>query len=136
MEDFLLNLKNNFDFFVRTHFSFSRKNYVEKNESKEGLCEIEREKILYEKYDLEYLKNNSTMQNYLENLYTLDLLDRYFTPHLNPLPKGERKNNKKNYELGEGESQTILDIGCKNWAYVKSEYAFFKKYCNKGRCKI
>lgn len=118
MSNILSNFKNNIDFFLRTRFPFSRKNYFEKNEEKIGLSQFEHEKFLCEKYDLEYLKNNSTVQNYLENLYTLDLLDRYFTPH--PSPRQSR---------GEGETQTVLDIGCKNWIYVKGEHAFFKKYC-------
>lgn len=110
MSFFWQNLKNNFDFFLRNKFSFSRKNYSEKNEDKTELANFEREKVLYEKYDLDYLKSNSTKQNYLENLYTLDLLDRYL-------------------EVQSAESLTALDVGCKNWAYVKGEHAFFKKHC-------
>jgi len=46
----------------------------------------------------------------LENLYTLDLLDRYL-------------------EVQNGENIKALDIGCKNWIYVNGEHAFFKKHC-------
>lgn len=121
MKYFLRNPKNNIDFFLRQRLSFSRKNYSEKNESKEGLfegkCEaLEREKFLLEKYDLESLKSNSTIQNYLENLYTIDILDNYFAPSL---------STSQPLNL-----PTCLDIGCKNWFYAKGEYAFFKKYCN------
>lgn len=114
----LENLKNNIDFFLRQRLSFSRKNYFEQNEDKEGLFEgdvAEREKFLLEKYDLEALKSNSTRQNYRENLYLLDILDKYLASNLSatqPLS-----------------SSAILDIGCKNWSYAKAEYAFFKKYC-------
>jgi hypothetical protein len=115
MENVLQNLKNNIDFFLRNHIKLSRKNYFEENENKEGLFAtqkaLEREKFLFEKYNLDYLKNNSTKQNYLENLYIMDLLDKYFKVSLH--------NNL-----------SVLDIGCKNWFYAKGEYFFFKKYCD------
>ncbi len=111
------NLKNNIDFFLRQRLAFSRKNYSEQNESKNGLFEgetAEREKFLLEKYNLEHLKSNSTRQNYRENIYLLDILDKYFISNLSaPQPLS---------------SSTVLDIGCKNWSYAKAEYAFFKKY--------
>lgn len=109
------DLKNKFDFFLRNKLSFSRKNYCEKNENKIGVLDspkaLEKEKYLVEKYNLDWLKNNSTRQNYLENLYTTDLLDRY-------LPINSQYDSLK-----------VLDIGCKNWYYAKGEYFFFKKYC-------
>lgn len=116
----LENLKNNIDFFLRQRLSFSRKNYSEENENKEGLfggkCEIaEREKFLLEKYNLEDLKSNSTKQNYLENLYLLDILDKYLSPNLSALQPLSHS--------------AVLDIGCKNLFYAKGEYAFFKKHC-------
>lgn len=114
MKDYFQNFKNNIDFFLRQQLNFSRKNYFEENEPKEGLLDtqelIEREKILYEKFSLDYLKSNSTRQNYLENLYTIDLLDKYLN-------------------INSQENLSILDIGCKNWFYAKGEYFFFKKYC-------
>lgn len=115
MEYFFQNIKNNIDFFLRQHLSLSRKNYFEKPESKEGLFKTaetsDREKQLCEKYDLGYLKSHSTRQNYLENLYTIDLLDKHL--------KADFK-----------EALSVLDIGCKNWFYAKAEHFFFKKYCN------
>lgn len=114
----LENLKNNIDFFLRQRFSFSRKNYFEQNEDKEGLFEgeiTERENFLVEKYDLANLKSNSTRQNYCENLYLVDILDRYLAPNLSTVRPFDHS--------------TVLDIGCKNWSYAKGEYAFFKKYC-------
>lgn len=75
------DLKNNFDFFIRNKTKFSRKNFVEKNPKL-----IERNKF--------------------ENLYTQDILERYFS-----------KSYKK--------AITALDIGCKNWFYAKGEYDFF-----------
>lgn len=115
MKYFVQNLKNNFDFFLRQHLDFSRKNYFIKNEPKEALFAdsklIEREKTLVEKYSLEHLKSNSSAQNYCENLYTIDLLDRFLT-------------------IDFQEDLTALDIGSKNWFYAKGEYFFFKKHCN------
>lgn len=115
MKYFFKNLKNYVDFFLRQKLIFSRKKYFVENESKEGLLqgkeETEREKILSEKFHLNYLKSNSTRRNYLENLYTLDVLDKY-------LPIDFQENLK------------VLDIGCKNWFYVQGEYFFFKKFCN------
>lgn len=115
MKYFFQNLKNIIDFYLRQHFKFSRKNYTEKNEPKECLFLdeniIPRESELIGKYDLTSLKNDSTQRNYLENLYTIDLLDRF-------LPVAFKEN------------LSVLDIGCKNWFYAKSEYYFFKKYCS------
>lgn len=108
------NMKNKFDFFLRNSLTFSRKNYSEKNEPKENLFSeqeiIEREKYLLEKFDLEQFKSNSTVQNYLDNLYILDLFERYL--------KVDFKD-----ELN------VLEIGCKNWFLAKAQYFFFKKYC-------
>lgn len=116
MKIFLENLKNNFDFFLRQKIKVSRKNYSEENESKEGLfCDeniIKKENELIEKFDLIQLKLNSTRRNYLDNLYTIDLLDRYL-------------------ELKYQDKLSVLDIGSKNWFYVKGEYFFFKKNCEK-----
>lgn len=116
MTNFYQKFKNVIDFNLRQRFRFSRKNYSEKNEPKDGLftndCAIEREKELVEKYELDFLKNNSTRHNYLENLYTIDLLDKY-------------------YKIQGSDEIKVLDIGCKNWFYAKGEYFFFKKYCNK-----
>lgn len=115
---YLDNLKNNIDFFLRQRLAFSKKNYSEENENKEGLFEgviAEREKFLVEKYDLENLKSNSTRLNYCENLYLIDILDEHLAPNFSTFRPLERS--------------TVLDIGCKNWSYAKGEYAFFKKYC-------
>ena len=82
----LEDLKNQFDFFLRNNFKFSRKNFVEKN------------KALIER-------------NIQENLYTKDILERYF-----------EKRNTHNIKA--------LDIGCKNWFYAKGEHDFFDSFCN------
>lgn len=116
MRYFIENFKNSIDFFLRQKMKFSRKNYSEENESKEGLFWdekiIKKEKELIEKFDLFQLKLNSTKRNYLDNLYTIDLLDRYL-------------------ELKYQDKISVLDIGSKNWFYARGEYFFFKKYCEK-----
>lgn len=113
MKHFIQNLRNNFDYFLRNKISLTRKNYFEQNESKQHLFKdsslIELEKRLCEKFDLQYLKLNSTRQNYLDNLYTVHILEKY----LDIKPRKVLK---------------VLDIGCKNWFYAKGEYSFFKKY--------
>ena len=79
-------IRNNVDFFIRNTTKFSRKDFIEKDEA---LLE----------------------RNRLENLYTIDILNQFFT-------KEERKHTK------------ILDIGCKNWFYAKGEYDFFTSFCS------
>ena len=79
------DLKNNIDFFIRKKTKFSRKNFVEKN------------KKLIER-------------NELENLYTYEVLDKYFS-------KTPR------------DFANILDIGSKNWFYAKGEHSFFRTFC-------
>lgn len=78
------NLRNSFDFFIRSKTKFSRKNFVEKNP--------------------ELIDRNRQ-----ENLYTQDILERYFS---------------KLYK----QTLTALDIGCKNWFYAKGEYEFLKSF--------
>ena len=79
------DIKNNIDFFIRNNTKFSRKNFNEKSQEK-------------------------LHRNYLENLYTLDVLEQFL----------EKTDNKE---------AKILDIGCKNWFYAKGEYEFFQKFC-------
>ncbi len=83
----LEDLRNTVDFFIRNKTRFSRKGFVEKNPKL-----IERNKS--------------------ENLYTKDVLAKYFTQ----TPRDYAK---------------ILDIGCKNWFYAKGEHNFFNQFCKK-----
>ena len=109
---FFDNLKNKIDFYIRKKMKFSRKGYFEEAEDLSNIYGDElkqRENDLHKKYGFEYFKE-MTEQNYRENLYMLDVLDKYFK--INPKEKIE-----------------ALDIGCKNWNYVKGQYTFFKKYC-------
>ncbi len=108
MSNFFQNLKNEIDFFIRRRAKISRRNFCPPNEPKEEIFD----KDLFEKYGLEDFKNNSTRQNYLENLYLLDLFDKYLKVEFKPEIR-------------------VLDIGCKNWSICKAEYFFFKKHCKK-----
>ncbi len=57
-------------------------------------------------------KNKKRLEyNELENLYTKNFLEKFI----------ERKP---------AQNTRILDIGCKNWFYVKGEYEFFKSFCS------
>lgn len=116
MKYFFSNIKNIFDFYLRQKIKFSRRNYYVENEPKEGMFKtpekISQEQFLYEKYNLDFLKNNSTQENYSANLYMLDVLDKNIQTEFKP-------------EI------SVLDIGAKNWFYVKGEYFFFKKFTEK-----
>ena len=109
---FFYNLKNVFDFFLRRKIKFSLQNYEEMPEDLSNLFGAElkqRENNLKKKYSFEYL-SDMTQLNYKENLYMLDILDKYF-------------------EVVPYENIKVLDIGCKNWNYVRGQYTFFQKYC-------
>ncbi|OGH98170.1 MAG: hypothetical protein A2104_05990 [Candidatus Melainabacteria bacterium GWF2_32_7] len=109
-------LANNFDFWLRNKVKFSRGNYFIKNESKTGLFDhlndedkqiAALKEIEYcKKYNLCRLKEDSTKRNYLETLYTIELLDNNLNLTSNDI--------------------SILDIGSKNWFYAQGEYNFFK----------
>lgn len=101
MIKFIDDLRNKFDFFLRSHITFSRKNYQEFGSFHEEYL-IEN----FEKYNLSLLKDLNE-RNIEENLYFLNIFDKY-------LNKTKR------------EKITVLDIGSKNWNYVKSEYLFAK----------
>lgn len=115
---FFYNLKNIFDFFLRRKLKFSLQNYEEAPEDLSSLFGAElkqRENDLKKKYYFDYM-SDMTQQNYKENLYMIDVLDKYF----NVVPY---------------ENLKVLDIGCKNWNYVRGQYTFFKKYCKKLELK-
>ena len=104
------NIKNSIDFFLRNHIVFSRKNYFEKPNNNQNIFENSSQKECFEKlntkYNLELLKSVS-QRNFLENLYFLNLFDKFFS--------GEIKKDA-----------AVCDIGSKNWYYAKSEYIFFQ----------
>lgn len=107
---FIDNLKNNFDFLLRT--SLSRKNYNEKPEDLSDVFENAKEENFYNNLKDKYgsgLNENTTLRVFLENIYFLNIFDKCIT-----------KNQKANI--------SVLDIGSKNWSYVKSEYMFFNYF--------
>jgi len=114
MSDFIQKLKNIIDFNLRRKFNFSRRNYQIINEPKDA--PQDREKTLLDKYNLFELRDNSTKQNYLENLYTIDLLDRYL-------------------KVESLDELSVLDVGCKNWFYAKAEYFFFNRFSKELKLK-
>ena len=113
MAYFFDNLKNNFDFFLRS--PLSRKNYFEKTEDLTDIFETEDEECFYNNLKEKYgsiLENNTTQRIFLENIYFLNIFDKYLS-----------KNKKENL--------SILDIGSKNWSYVRSEHTFFHSFAQK-----
>lgn len=114
------NIKNNIDFFIRNTFKVSRKSFCVPNEPKDVMFnQLPQEKVetaqklehaLFCKYKLEHLKNNSSVRNYLENLYIIELLEQSFSFNKISTP-------------------SILDIGSKNWFYAQGEHAFFAHNC-------
>ena len=72
------DLRNRFDFFIRSKTKFSRKNY--KGEIENPECD-----------------------------YVYDILSQFMKPK-------------------ERDSLRVLDIGSKNWAYVRGEYRFFRQF--------
>ncbi len=108
-------MKNRIDFYIRNLFKFKRKGFFEENESKFELFNPtiqEKEERLTRRYALQSFKENSSRQNYTENLYILELLEDYLRPKRKP-------------------SMKVLDIGSKNWSYAKAEHSFFKKFTRK-----
>ncbi len=106
------NLKNCFDFFLRNVIIVSRKNYFEKPQDLTNIFNNKEEENLYDNLKNNYgalLSQNTTRRNFLLNLYHLNIFDKFLT-----------KKTKDNL--------SILDIGSKNWEYVKSEYAFFNSF--------
>lgn len=77
----MFDLRNRFDYYLRSTTKFSRKNYSE---------------------DLKLTKE--------VNDYTFDILSQTL-------------------KLECQKDLSVLDIGSKNWEYVRGEYRFFKQYC-------
>ena len=112
MQYIIDNLKNSFDFFLRSHITVSRKNYFEAPEELEDIFKSKEQENLYNALENTYgnlLSQNTTRRIFLLNLYYLNIFDKYLS-----------KKAK--------DSLSVLDIGSKNWEYVKSEYAFFQSF--------
>ena len=114
MQYIIENFRNNFNFFLRNLIIFSRKNYFESPQDLSDIFENNEQENLYETLKNKYgtlLSQNATRRIFLLNLYYLNLFDKSFS-----------KKTKDNV--------SVLDIGSKNWEYVKSEYVFFKSFIN------
>ena len=107
---FFDDLRNRFDFFLRSNLNFSRHNYTEEVNNELGKNEIELSDEQLKKYNLSLLKD-LFQRNIEENIYFLNIFDKYLT--------------KKH-----GLKISLLDIGSKNWNYVKSEYLFASSFCS------
>lgn len=109
---FIEDFKNRFDFFLRNNIRFSLKNYKENPYNIEDINLSDKQKELYlnlkNKYNL-IIFDCLNKRNFLENLYFLNIFDRYFS----------KKTNK---------DISILDIGSKNFSYVRSQYLFFTSF--------
>lgn len=108
----LENIRNNFNFFLRNLITVSRKNYSEKPQDLSGIFENKEQENFYNILKNKYgslLSQNTTCRNFLLNIYYLNVFDKYFSEK-------------------EKDNISILDIGSKNWEYVKSEYVFFKSF--------
>lgn len=112
MRYFFDDLKNSFDFFLRSNLTFSRKNYSENscNIDEFDLPAAQNEVYSYlkQRYNLS-LFDGLNSRNYFENLYFLCVFDKYFS-------------KREKTEI------SVLDIGSKNWSYVRSQYLFFKSH--------
>ena len=115
MQTILSDLKNRIDFFLRNRLVFSRKNYSETFEHTQFVTDNQEQKDLFDYLEKKYgLKTDCGLKQktLLENIYCLNLFDKYFSKH-------------NQTEI------SVLDIGSKNWSYVKSEYLFFTSLCKK-----
>lgn len=110
---FLKDLKNRFDFFLRSNITLSRKGYKENPYDINSInFSNEQAKVYFElkeKYNLSFFGSLNT-RNFLENLYFLNIFDKYLSKP--------------------SSSANILDIGSKNWSYARSQYLFFNSYNN------
>ena len=104
MISFFNDLRNGFDFFLRSHITFSRKNYSEGTGVNIDCTD-------FSNYNLSLLKDLSE-RNVKENLYFLNIFDKYLT-------------KKQDSDV------SLLDLGSKNWNYVKSEYLFASSLSSK-----
>ena len=110
---FIENFRNNLNFFLRNLLNFSRKNYKENPErpDKQSLSENQTELISSLEQRYGSLSGNYSNRIFLENIYFLNVFDKYFS------------KNK-------AEKISVLDIGSKNWSYAESEYLYFGSFTN------
>jgi SAM-dependent methyltransferase len=113
----LSHLRNAFDYSLRQLFRWRRSGLHFRNESKDklfsNLDHNDRENAqriarrLREDYHLQQFYNQSRAENYRENLFYLEMLERALNTAGRKLPKVIR----------------AADIGCSHWFYVQALYA-------------
>lgn len=112
MKDFLSNIKNELDFFLKNTLKFSKNNYTENLRSEKQFYfqdeQKETENYLLKKYPLNEYKNSINTKTYIQNIYMLSILDQYFP--------------QENHE-----SIKILDLGAKNFVYLFALASFFSQ---------
>jgi SAM-dependent methyltransferase len=111
------NLRNTADYSLRQKIGWKRRGLSFENEPKNGLFRHlpetdrqraeERSSYLLKTYHLPRFRDASTRDNYLENLYYLDMLEKALTESKQTLP----------------ESIDAADIGPSSWFYVQALHA-------------
>jgi SAM-dependent methyltransferase len=118
----LIDWRNRADFSLRQRIAWRRPGLRFKNQSKDGLFQRlpptlrqryeTRAAALEQHYQLADLRENSTADNYLENLYYLDMLEKALDASGRRLP-GE---------------VSAADIGCSSWFYVRALAALLRRW--------
>ena len=113
-------LRNSLDYPLRKLFKWSRRGLKIKNEEKFGLYfqypETTRQVVekeadrLFSVYHLQKLFNASSRNNYCENLFYLEMLEKSFNL------SGVKLNDRI----------VVADIGTSSWFYIQAYYSFFK----------
>ena len=116
----LFSLHNKIDFTLRQTVHWSRPGLRLANQSKQNLFENlpdanrqDARKVawdLFQKYQLESIYNLSSQDNYCENLFYLELLQRAFSQSQIVLP----------------DPVQVVDIGPSSWFYVRALYQFLR----------
>lgn len=119
MSKILSDYINQLFFKLRTKLAFSNPIKNIRNEDKSNLFSninlIEEEKRIINQYKIDQFRNNSSIINYKENLFTLKLLEDCLKNVF---------SHKNIQEL------RILDIGSKNFSYAHALHNFFSYYKN------
>jgi len=117
---FFLNLRNSIDFPLRQWVHWKRSGFHLQNGSKEHLfahLDPEKRRVaeqaeagLRNQYHLDYLYTHSSADNYRENLYYLELLEKLLSSSPHPLANPLK----------------VADIGPSHWFYVQAEQALLR----------
>jgi SAM-dependent methyltransferase len=124
----LMDLRNRADYALRQTVRWRRPGLQFRNQPKDGLFQRlpsphreryeTRAAALEKTYHLAGLRENSTADNYLENLYYLDMLEKALDASDRELPT----------------EVSAADIGCSSWFYVQALDALLRRWgCPLGR---